>query len=171
MVSVVIVFEVVDPTVAGVTVPMPWSIEKVLAFVVAHESVVCSPEETALGLAESVQVGAVGGGGGVVVTVMVAEQCTVPPEPVAVPVYVVSEVGDTEANPVATSVTTPTLWSMEKAFAPVVVHKSLAWLPTVTEVGLAESVQVGAAGGGWIVVTVTVAEQCTKPPGPFAVSV
>ena len=61
------------------------SILALVVFVVLHESVEALPETIEVGLAESVQVGA-DGGGGVVVTVTVAEQCTVPPEPVAVPV-------------------------------------------------------------------------------------
>ena len=56
-----------------------------VVFVVLHESAEESPFEIEAGFAESVQVGAEGGGGGVV-TVMVAEQCTEPPGPVAVPV-------------------------------------------------------------------------------------
>ena len=52
------------------------------------------PAPTIDGVAESVQVGT-GGGGGVEVTPIVAVQCTVPPEPVAVPVYVVVAIGET----------------------------------------------------------------------------
>ena len=83
----------------------------------------------------------------------------------------VSEVGDTECEPLATGVTAPTFWSIENVFAFVVVHESVEALPETIEVGLAESVQVGAEGGGGGVVTVIVAEQCTEPPGPVAESV
>lgn len=64
-----------------------------------------------VGLAESVQIGAGGGGGGGcgTVTVTVALHCTEPPEPMAVPVYVVVTGGITDVMPDATGVTTPTL--------------------------------------------------------------
>ena len=47
------------------------------------------------------------GKGGGVVTVTVAAHCTVPPGPVAVPVYVVSVIGDTLVDPESTGVTDP----------------------------------------------------------------
>lgn len=61
------------------------SMENDVAFAVVHESVDVPPWSTDEGDAESVQVGAEGGGG---LTVMSVEQCTVPPAPVAVSVYV-----------------------------------------------------------------------------------
>ena len=64
-----------------------------------HESVVDSPVVMDEGLAESEQVG---GGGGV--TVMVVEQVTDPPGPVAVPVYVVLSTGETLVEPLVTGV-------------------------------------------------------------------
>ena len=59
-----------------------------MALVVVHESVLEEPFWMADGFATRVQVGAAGGGGGggVDVTVTAAEQVTVPPGPVAVPV-------------------------------------------------------------------------------------
>jgi hypothetical protein len=40
VVSAVIAFDATDPPTAGVTAPMPWSMEKVSALVVCHVSVV-----------------------------------------------------------------------------------------------------------------------------------
>ena len=65
----------------GVTVPMFWLMENIVAFVVVHESVDESPDVIVVGDAVSVQSGAGGG-----VTVTVAVHATVPPAPVAVPV-------------------------------------------------------------------------------------
>ena len=99
-------FLVLDAT--GVTKPIPLLILNVLAFVVVHESVEEFPVCIIVGFAVNVQVGA-GGGGGSAVTVTVVEQVTEPPAPVAVPVYVLVEVGETEREPLATGVTAPTL--------------------------------------------------------------
>ena len=60
------------------TAPMPWSRDAEVAFVVVHESDAPDPWRTETGIAESVQVG----GGGV--TVIIAEQGTLPPAPLAV---------------------------------------------------------------------------------------
>ena len=90
------------PLAIGVTLPMLWFMEKLVAFVVVQESVEESPAMMDVGLAPSVQVG---GGGGE--TTMLALQCTVPPAPVAVSVYVVLAVGDTDFEPLATGVTEP----------------------------------------------------------------
>lgn len=79
-VLVVIAFEFTVPDTAGVTAPIPWSIENVSAFVVVHESAEWPPELTCVGLAESVQAGAVT----VVMTIFVSH-VTEPPGPVAVP--------------------------------------------------------------------------------------
>jgi 2-keto-3-deoxy-galactonokinase len=146
------------------------SMTKVSASVVVHESDEDEPVWIVPGLAESVQVGAAGGGG-VLVTVTVVEHVTEPPEPVAVPVYVVEVVGETEVLPEATGVTEPTLLSIEKEVALVVVHESDEDEPVWIVPGLADSVQVGAAGGGGGIVTVTAAEQVVSPPGPETVNV
>jgi hypothetical protein len=93
---VVVVGDVVaDPAATGVTAPIPLSILKEVAFVVVQESVELSPACIDDGFALSVQVGR----GGVTVTVTFAVQCTVPPEPVAVSVYVVVTVGVTDTCP------------------------------------------------------------------------
>jgi hypothetical protein len=57
---------------------------------------------------------------------------------------------------------------MENAEAPDVLHVSVEWPPRSTLVG--EAVSEHVTGGG-VVVTVTVAEQCTVPPAPVAVPV
>ena len=75
------------------------------AFVVVHDTVEELPEMMTLGEAVSVQVGAGGGG----VTVTVVEHVTVPPAPVAVPVYVLEMLGETLIEPLATGETEPML--------------------------------------------------------------
>ena len=64
------------------TEPIP-VITTLVAFVVVHESVDPFPSVMLIGLAESVQIGALGGGGGVC-TVTVAEQWDVNPFPLTV---------------------------------------------------------------------------------------
>ena len=118
-----------------------------------------------VGFAESVHVGA---GVCCVVTVTESEQCTVPPGPVAVIVYVVSDIGVTDFEPPATGVTAPILLSIDAPVAFVVVQVSVEEPPFVTECGFAVSVQVGA---GVVTVTVIVALQWTVPPLPIAVPV
>jgi hypothetical protein len=140
-------------------VPILLSIEKVVAFVVFHDNVEDDPGRIAVGFAESVQVGADGGGGVVIVTVAV--QVTEPPGPVAVPVYVVFAVGETDFVPEATGVEVPTPLSMKKVVAFVVFHDNVEDEPDGIAVGFAESVHVGAAGG---VATVTIAEHVTSAP-------
>jgi hypothetical protein len=98
-------------------------------------------------------------------------QVTVPPGPAALPVYVVVTDGETDCVPEATGVTAPMELSSVNVDALVVVHDSVEAEPLVTEDGSAESVQVGALGGGGAVVTVTVAVHVTVPPGPVAVPV
>ena len=70
-----------------------------------------------------------GGGGGVEVIVTSVVQVTVPPGPVAVPVYVVLAVGDTLVEPELTGVTLPMLLSIAKDVAFVVVHESVEDAP------------------------------------------
>ena len=111
------------PTATGVEVPMLLSIKKVTAFVVVQESEMVSPAFMIDALAERLQAGAPGGGG-VVVTVTVAEHVIEPPDPVAVPVYVVVVVGETDFEPEATGVTEPILLSILNEVAFVVVHES-----------------------------------------------
>ncbi len=94
----------VEPFATGVTAPMLWSIENDVALPVVHESEDESPVWMAVGLAVRTQTG--GGGGGVAVTVTAATHVAIkPPEPNAVPVYVVVTVGETECEPAATGVT------------------------------------------------------------------
>ena len=92
-----------EPPATGVTAPTPWSMEADVEFVVVHVSVEEEPETIEVGEATRVQDGAFGTS----VIVTVATQVTVPPAPVAVKVYVVVELGETEAEPPATGVTAP----------------------------------------------------------------
>lgn len=73
-----------EPAPTGVTAPIPWSIETLVAFAVVHERSELPPFIIDVGDAENVQVGAGGGGGGNVVTTIPAEQVILPPGPVAV---------------------------------------------------------------------------------------
>ena len=70
----------------------------------------------------------------------------VPPSPLAVRVYVVDELGDTDRDPLV--LTSPIPWSMETLVAPVVVQDNVEDWPLSIVVGLADSVAVGAAAGG-----------------------
>jgi len=153
-VSAVMAFEVVVPLTAGATLPMPWSMENVSASVVAQARIVVSPVVTDAGVAVSVQVGVAGGG---VETVMVTAQWAVPPAPIAVAVYVVVVIGETDVEPLATGVDVPTPLSIVKDVAFADVHESVAELPLVMDAGFAESVQETAGGGD--VVTLTFAVQ------------
>lgn|SRR3989344_2988341 len=64
-------------------------------------------------------------------------------------------VGETLAVPAMTEATAPTPVSIEKLVTCMVVHERVEESPACTVAGLAESVQVGASGGGEL----TVAEQ------------
>ena len=81
-------------------------------------------------------------------TVTVAEHVTEPPEPVAVPVYVVITVGEIVREPEATGVTEPMLWLIENDVALDVVQESVEDEPVWMEDGEAVSAQVGTGGGG-----------------------
>ena len=135
-------------------------IETLVAFVVVQLRVELLPATTLVGVAESVQVGAFG----TVTTVTVVVQVTVPPEPVAVRVYVVVCDGETTREPLRP--TAPTLVRLTLV-AFVVFHESVDAPPWVIEVGLAESTQVGDGGG----FTTTVVVQVTVPPAPVATNV
>lgn len=152
----------VEPPAIGVTFPKPWSMTNLAAFFVVHVRTEVPPVVTEVGEAESVHVGAFGFSHRLTVTVAV--HVTLPPEPVAVPVYVVVSVGLTEVEPEATGVTAPMLLSMEKPVALVVVHDKAEFSPLAIVSGFAESVQVGAGGGGGNAVTLTGAVQVTVSP-------
>jgi len=159
-----------EPDANGCTKPIPWSSENEAAFAVVHESVAKPPVVIEAGPAESVQVGAAGCG----VAYTFTWQFAAPPGPMAVPVKTVSEImSGVMAEPAATGVTLPMRLSIEKAVELAVVHERMDEPPAITEIGLAESVQVGAegGGGGGGGVTVTVAEQYATPPEPIAVPV
>ena len=100
-----------------------------------------------------------------------AAHVTVPPAPVAVPVYVVLAVrAPVVVAPPETGVRVPMPWLMLNEFAFVVVHESVDAEPVCTDVGDAVRIQVGADGGGGVVVIVIVAAaHVTVPPGPEAV--
>ena len=139
----------------------------VVVLAVVHESVDAPPAAgSEVGEDVSVHDGAAGAAVTVTVTAHVA---FVVPVPVTVPVYVVVTVGDTDFEPAATGVTTPTLWSILKATPFEVVHESVDEPPPTGSVaGLAVSVQVGAGGE---FATETVAEQVAVPPVPVTVIV
>ena len=88
---------------------------------------------------------------GGVVTTTLAEQEAVPPVPVTVPVYVVVFVGDTFFEPLDTGESEPTLWLTVNDVAFVVVYERLDELPVSIDVGVAESVHVGAGVGGGVI--------------------
>jgi hypothetical protein len=78
-------------------------------------------------------------------------------------------VGETLTEPEVSGVTEPTLLSIENEVALVVVQESVDAEPVWTEVGEAESVQVGGVGGAGVTVILT--EQVIDPSGPVAVPV
>ena len=82
------------------TVPMPWLIETVVAFVLDQVSVDVAPDAMDVGEALIVTVGGV-------MTVTVAVAVTEPAELVAVTVYVVVAVGLTDCVPDAATVPMP----------------------------------------------------------------
>ncbi len=133
---VVVGLTVVEPD--AETIPIPWSIETVVAFVVVHVNVELFPAIIVAGDADRVAVGAAA------CTVTVATDVTVP-LPVAVSVYSVVAVGLTVVEPDAA--TTPMPSSMETEVAFDVVHVSVAWFPGVIVEGETERVAVVTAGG------------------------
>ena len=81
-------------------------------------------------------------------------------------------VGETDVELDATGVTEPTALSIVKVVAFVVVHESVDGEPSWMEVGEAEMVQVGGAGGGGnFGVTVIVVLHVIDPSEPRAVPV
>lgn len=94
-----------EPPAVGVEVPTPLSIKKLAALCVVHVSVEEPPGEMDVGEAVSVQTGPPEPGPEVTLTV--AAHVTVPPGPVAVPVYVVFAEGETLLVPPETGVTLP----------------------------------------------------------------
>ena len=97
----------------------------------------------------------------------VVEHVTEPPAPVAVPVYVVVVVGETEDEPPATGETEPMPLLIENVVALPVTHESEDVAPCGTAVGFAVSEQVGGGGA----TTVTMVEQVAVPPSPVTVPV
>lgn len=99
-------------------------------------------------------------------TVRVVEHVLlVPPEPFAVPVYVVVAAGETVTEPLA-DVKAPTPWLMEPEIAFWDVQESVAALPLEMDVGLMDKEQLGNGA-----VTVTVLEHEPVPPAPVTVAV
>lgn len=140
------------PAATGVTAPTLLSIANETAFFVVQERIEVPGPVNEVCDAESVQTGAEG-----VVIVMLAGQVTVPPAPVAVSVYVVFFVGETEVEPPETGVTEPTpLIDALVAFC--VVQVSVEAPPAAIEVWLATSVHTGFGG-----TMVTVVVQLSLP--------
>ena len=125
------------------------------------------PLATEVGFADSVAVGA-GGGGGVPVTVTLVEALALPPGPVQVrekapePVKgLLDSLPESGLLPDQAPVAAQELASPEDQL-------SVADSPLATEVGFADSVTMGAAGG--VLVTVTLVEALAPPPEPVQVS-
>jgi hypothetical protein len=159
---------VVDPLPTEETPPIPLSMVKLVAFAVAHESVVVSPLDiTIVGDTESRQVGPVEPPPVLIATLTV--QVAVPPGPCTVPVKVVSEViGWVEVAPLVIGESVPRLLSIEKLVASVVVQETIEVPPEFTVDGNAVREHVGALT---FVVTVTVVEHCLLMPLPVTVAV
>lgn len=114
-----------------------------VAPVVDHASVEPCPGKILGGVAvKELMTGGAGGGGGTAVTVTVAEQFAVPPAPVTVARYRVVIVGETDFVPLTPMAPTPLLTVADDAF--VDERVKVEALPFTTELGLAESEQVGA---------------------------
>ena len=117
------------PPDAGVTIPTPWSIEAIVAFVLAQDNVNDAPAVMVVGLALNVPVGAGA-------TVTVACLIGVPPTPVSVSVYIVVTGEDTDTEPPDAGVTAPTPLLIEALVAFVAVHESVDEALAAIEVGL-----------------------------------
>ena len=128
------------------------------------------PLEIVVGLALIVTVGAPDESPAV--TVIVADAEAVPPDPVAVAVYVVVEVGLTEIDPPVARIVRllPLVPVMEIPVAFLAVTVKTEELPLEIVVGLALIVTVGAPEES-LVVTVIVADAEAVPPDPVAVAV
>jgi hypothetical protein len=142
-------------TLVPVTVPTPWSIEKLVALDVVHART--APEAPVVTGAKSpgvaVKVAIVGGGITVTVTVAVT---AVPAALTAVKVYVVVLEG---VSVTLVPVTAPTPLSMVTVAAPVTVQDRVTDPPTVMVD--AEAVKLGTNGIG---ATVTVTWEVVRPP-------
>lgn len=127
---------VVDPDAA--TVPMPLSMETLVAFVVLHVKVAEFPTVMVVGAAVNFAVG------GFAFTVTVATEVAVPLTLVAVKVYSVVDDGLTAMDPDAA--TTPMPLSIVTVEAYAVVHDKVVDFPGATVAGEAEMVAVGTTG-------------------------
>jgi len=128
---------VVDPESA--TVPMPLSMETLVALVVLHVNVEELPTVMLVGAAVSFAVG------GLACTVTVAAEVAVPFTLVAVNVYSVVDDGETGMDPEEATTPMPLLIVTVEAYA--VVHDNVAELPGATVAGEAVRVAVGTTGG------------------------
>ena len=127
---------VVDPDAA--TVPIPLSMETLVAFVVVHVKVAELPAEMVFGAAVSFAFG------GFACTTTVATELVVPLTLVAVKVYCVVADGLTWMEPdVATA---PMPWSIVTVEAYAVVQDNVSGLPGATVAGEAVKVAVGTTG-------------------------
>jgi hypothetical protein len=135
--------------------PMPWSIETLMAWSTDHARVALSPSPIVRGDAEKV----ICGFGGVTVTVTCFVM--VPPMPLAVSVYVVVAGGETDRVPLVG--TAPTPLSIDALVAFVVVQARDVDSPSLMVVGAAVNVAVG--GGTTVIVTcfVTVSPRRASP--------
>ena len=143
-----------DPELIGVTAPKVGLMEALVAFVEVHVSVEIPPGEIEAGEALNVQVGS----GGIEADTVAEHTAVLPREFVAVPVYVVTAVGETVRVPPATGVTAPIAWSIAILTALLELHVRTDEAGATIVVGLAESVHTGTG------TTVTVAEQSAVTP-------
>jgi hypothetical protein len=134
------------------TVPTLGAIFIVVAPVTAHDNVTLSPEAIDDGLA----VKAVITGRPAAVTVTTAVFVELPRLLLAVSVYVVVVVGDTDLVPVFDIV--PIAWSMDTDVAPLTVHDSVELLPDVMEAGLAVKLVISGGPDGLTVILAVIVE-------------
>ena len=135
-----------------------------------HVRVADCPDVTEVGLTESDTVGA-GVAGDETDTLVDCEP--EPPEPVHESVYVASDAGETDCEPLVPFVTVQ-LPDAVHDDASVDDQVIVADCPDVMDEGLADKVTVGAAGVGGgdpTAPTVTVAEELPEPPAPVHESV
>ena len=137
-----------DPLV--LTVPIPWSMDTVVAFVDVHVRVDEEPSEILDGFA-------LNDTEGVLPTDTVTLSVILPDELLAVSIYVVVTVGDTERDPLL-ALTSPTLWSITADVAPLIFQLNVELPPSTIDVGLAPNEFIT----GWLP-TVTVAVSLAEP--------
>jgi hypothetical protein len=145
--------------------PTPLSMEIEVAPAMFHWRVADRPVVIVLGFAVKLLI--TGGTETAAVTEMIVDAVIVPELLVALIVYVVVAVGDTDCVPEAETVLMP--WSIDTEVAPVIFHLSVEDWPVAIVTGLAEnSVTTGKPDP--VPTTLTVASAVTEPALLVAVS-